>query len=763
MLGRAAGFSLFLMNALSLTMIIGVIALGTGEYLAAAFSGANSKWVGVVVIVVCSGVAVLNIRTNAWITGVFLALEMVAVVVVCALGFANVSRPVSTLWDAQTIGDHGTLVGVGLGLIAGQTATALFAYNGYGAAIYFAEETHGARKVMGKVVLVALAVTVAAEILPLTAVLLGAPDMARLVGADNPMEYFMESRGSHGVNVAVSLAIAIAIINATVAIILQAGRTLFSAARDRAFPDPVSRLFGYVHPTLQTPPFATLFVGLVAATLAAFVPIASLITSTGATLVALYVFVALSALVGRRTGATGAAEYRMPLFPLPPVIIVIALAYVTYEVGKANLWQIVIALGALAVGFLYYLAYLRPRSADRWTMLSAAPEEILPGESRPRRDRQGDLMPLDHPLRKRARDHGLPLDGEPGAWNAITDVPGVEVGYTTLVEGSGALDEGHGPVRTGVTAILPLGREGVGTSCAAGFHSLNGNGETHRQPLAGGVRQPRPAGRDHQHPRRRSRPPRRPRLVAAHQPRDQERLAPAGGRRDLGRLPQRHQRRPRPAPPRGGRPRRRDLRSARGGLGRRRHRDELLRLQGRHRHQARARCGSVATPTPSACSCRRTSAPAARLTVAGRKVGREHVADNPMEDSDWLAPPGAGSCIGIVATDAPLLPGQCKALARRVPLGLARTGTTGSHFSGDIFLAFSTANRGALDSAIGPAPERLSRMDFLPWGAIDPLYEAVVQASEESVLNALVAAQTMTGRDGHRSPGFPVSALAGPW
>lgn len=378
-LGRAAGFSLFLMNALSLTMIIGVIALGTGEYLAAAFSGADSKWVGVAVIVLCSCVAILNIRTNAWITGVFLALEMIAVVVVCALGFANVSRPVSTLWDAQTIGENGTLVGIGLGLIAGQTAIALFAYNGYGAAIYFAEETHGARTVMGKVVLVALGVTVAAEILPLAAVLLGAPDLARLIGADNPMEYFMEARGSHALNVVVSLAIAIAIINATVAIILQAGRMLFSAARDRAFPDRIGGALAYVHPTLQTPPFATLLIGLVAAVLAAFVPIESLITGTGATLIVLYVVVALSALVGRRTGATDAAEYRMPLFPLPAVVIVVALAYVTYEVWDTNPWQVVVAVGALAVGFLYYLAYLRPQ-ADRWTMRSAAPEEILPGE-----------------------------------------------------------------------------------------------------------------------------------------------------------------------------------------------------------------------------------------------------------------------------------------------------------------------------------------------------------------------------------------------
>lgn len=187
----------------------------------------------------------------------------------------------------------------------------------------------------------------------------------------------MTTRGSEAVNVAVSLAIAIAIINATVAIILQAGRTLYSAARDGAFPDVVGRPLAFVHPTLQTPPVATILVGVVAASLAAFVPIASLITATGATLIVVYVFVALSALIGRRTGATADAQYRMPLFPLPPLAIIGALAYVTYQVWDANPWQIVIALSALGVGFVYHQIYLRPRQADRWTMLAAAPEEDI--------------------------------------------------------------------------------------------------------------------------------------------------------------------------------------------------------------------------------------------------------------------------------------------------------------------------------------------------------------------------------------------------
>ena len=150
------------------------------------------------------------------------------------------------------------------------------------------------------------------------------------------------------------------------------------------------------------------------------------------------------------------------------------------------------------------------------------------------------------------------------------------------------------------------------------------------------------------------------------------------------------------------------------------------------------------------------------LVVAGRRLGDLLADDNPIEDAAWLAPPGAGSCITIVATDAPLLPGQCKALARRVPLGLARTGTTGSRFSGDLFLAFSATNVGALDSSIDQEPtlEALPRLEFVPWGLMDALYEAVVQCVEESVVNALVAGSTMVGRDSHRSPGFPTERVA---
>jgi L-aminopeptidase/D-esterase-like protein len=147
------------------------------------------------------------------------------------------------------------------------------------------------------------------------------------------------------------------------------------------------------------------------------------------------------------------------------------------------------------------------------------------------------------------------------------------------------------------------------------------------------------------------------------------------------------------------------------------------------------------------------------LTLAGVPLGELLADDNPIAN-----PGGAGSVIAIVGTDAPLLPHQCSALARRVTLGLARTGTTGSHFSGDLFLAFSTGNPGGFtpggEVMLGAADEHLDQLRFVPWGFINPFYEAVVQSTEEAVANALVANEDMTGRDGHRSPALPRDRVA---
>jgi len=368
---------------------------------------------------------------------------------------------------------------------------------------------------------------------------------------------------------------------------------------------------------------------------------------------------------------------------------------------------------------------------------------------------------MTQPPRPRARDLGIRFDGTPARYNAITDVPGVEVGYTTLIRGNGQLRTGHGPVRTGVTAILPYGRAGVGDVAVAGWYALNGNGEmtgTTWIEEAGGLAMPVVISNTH-----------------------------AVGACQQGVIEWTTQHKPEVA------------------------RQWLLPVvaetwdgylndvNGAHVTAAHAIAaidraaggfvaeGSVGGGTGMTCYGFKGGSGTASRTVAyggdeytvavfvqanfgrrdelrigGRPAGRLLSDDNPEEEEDWSAPPGAGSVIVVLATDAPLLPGQCKALARRAPLGLARTGTTGSHFSGDIFLAFSTANRNALASTIPrvAADDGYQQIRFLPWGHMDPFFAAAVQATEEAVVNCLVAAETMTGADDHRSPGLPVHRLA---
>ncbi|MEV0585939.1 P1 family peptidase [Nonomuraea sp. NPDC050310] len=350
----------------------------------------------------------------------------------------------------------------------------------------------------------------------------------------------------------------------------------------------------------------------------------------------------------------------------------------------------------------------------------------------------------------RARDLGLALAGLPGAHNAITDVPGVEVGYTTLVAGD--------DVRTGVTAILPRPRPDLALPCAAGWHSLNGNGEmtgtawisesgsaglpimitnTHavgscHRGVVEWVTRERPAGAhewllpvvaetwdgylndingDHVRPEH---------AVAA--------------------IDAAH-----PGPIAEG--------SVGGGTG--------MNCYGFKAGSGTAsRLVSHGEDTYTVGAFVQANFGARReLTITGRPVGPFLLDDDPFADA--APPPGAGSVIVVLATDAPLLPGQCTALARRVPLGLARTGTTGSHFSGDIFLAFSTANAGALTSGFPEGAAVYESLRFVPWGWMDPFYRAVVEAVEEAVLNALVAGRTMTGRQGRRVPGLPLERVLG--
>ncbi|MER7010382.1 APC family permease [Saccharopolyspora sp. NPDC000359] len=376
--GKSTGFALYLLTIVSGTLILGVIASGTGQYLGVVWSALDGHWVGVVVIVATGLIAVLGIRTNAWVTGVFLVLflvlELLALAVLAALGFVHVTQPVSVLWTAQAAGPDGTLSAASAGLVVSYTAVAIFAYNGYGTAVYYAEETRQATRTIGRAILWSLGITVIAELVPLVAVLLGTPSMSALVSAESPMNYFLLARGGPVLNTIVSLGIAIAVINAVIAIMLQLGRSLYSAARDRSWPDALNRPLTWIHPRLRTPVVATLTVAALGVLSYTLLPFEVLLLGSGASLVITYVLVGLAALLGRVRGRTRRAAYRMPAWPLPPLLALGAMAVVLYENLRTDWPPVAITTAILAIGYAYYYAYIYPRR-DRWTLPDPTDED----------------------------------------------------------------------------------------------------------------------------------------------------------------------------------------------------------------------------------------------------------------------------------------------------------------------------------------------------------------------------------------------------
>jgi len=345
----------------------------------------------------------------------------------------------------------------------------------------------------------------------------------------------------------------------------------------------------------------------------------------------------------------------------------------------------------------------------------------------------------------RARDLGVPFPGETGPLNAITDVAGVCVGHTTLIEGA--------DVRTGVTAILPRGA--VHAPVFAGYHSLNGNGEmtgTIWVEESGFLEGPVMITNTH------SVGVVRDAVIAWTVERklyhpiqgDVFWSLPVVGETYDGTLNDVNGFHVAPAhvfaaldsamagPVAEG--------NVGGGTGMICHGFKGGIGTASRRLTAEEGGYTVGVLVQANYGARR------HLTIAGVPVGEE-IPDLLPEIQMGPPPMGAGSIIAVVGTDAPLLPHQLKRIAQRVGLGIARVGGMGSNSSGDIFLAFSTANPDGWQRA------EVAQVDLLPNDRITPLFEATVFATEEAIVNAMIAARTMTGRKGNTVHAIPHDRL----
>ena len=348
--------------------------------------------------------------------------------------------------------------------------------------------------------------------------------------------------------------------------------------------------------------------------------------------------------------------------------------------------------------------------------------------------------------KSRARDLGVPFDGTPGPFNAITDVKGVEVGHTTLISGSGKLKVGEGPVRTGVTAVLPRGKN-FQHAVFGGWFTLNGNGEmtgTTWLEDSGFLDGPVMLTNTH------SVGVVRDAVIAwrvKHGPPDEEGYwwsLPVVAETWDGELNDVNGFHVKPEhawhaldTAHGGAVEEGNVGGGTGMIC-----NEFKGGIGTSSRVLGAKYGGYTVGVLVQCNYGQRD----QLRVAGVPVGRE-ISEHTVRKDD------VGSIIVVVATDAPLIPTQLKRLARRVSLGLGRDGSFSGDGSGDIFIAFSTANPGAA------SPTGIRDLKMLPNDQLNPVFLATVQATEEAVINAMIAAETMKGINDHEVIALPHDRL----
>ncbi len=368
MLGGAlspfVGQMFMIMNVIGSTLSPAALALGAADYLQAFWPGAAPIPVAVAMMLGTTLLGVLNIRLNAWVTGAFLVVELAALAVVTALGFAHPARPLSVLLLHPVLGGAHAGAAPSLAMIGLAAAVGCYAYFGFGAAVYFSEETRDAPRRVAQAIIISLALTIAFEMVPVAAILTGAPDLPALLASAHPFFDFLQARGGRPLATAISACVALAIANAVLTIMLINARFLFSSARDKAWHPRLNRALERLHPRFDSPWAATLLAGILASA-ACFLPLDLLLVLNGAGVVITFGLLCVAVLAGRMTRRTGHGVYRMPLFPVAPVFALLALAYIVYAnwldaaVGRPSL----IANAAIFALAALYVLWSRRRGA----------------------------------------------------------------------------------------------------------------------------------------------------------------------------------------------------------------------------------------------------------------------------------------------------------------------------------------------------------------------------------------------------------------
>lgn len=360
-LGPLTGFAVLGVNLFNLLLSCAALSLGVADYLAAILPGLSPVATGLAALAIATGLGVLNIRASAAATGAFLLVELAALVIVTGLGFSQPARPLwALLAHPLGLAPGSALSAAGLGGLATGVVVGLFAYDGYGNAVYLSEEVRDVRRRLVQAVLWALAVTTAAEMASLAAVLVGAPDLTRLLRAgDGMISDFTRQAGGAVLGRLIDAGVALAIFNAVIALVLMTGRQLYATARDGVWPAALSGLLTAVHPRFGSPWGATLLAGALSAGLC-LLPLKLLLMLSGSGVTLIYISLSAACLL-RGRGRAAQPGWRLPLWPLPPLVALALLLAVAAASLKDGWVSFAVSLACAAAAAVYYALVLKPR------------------------------------------------------------------------------------------------------------------------------------------------------------------------------------------------------------------------------------------------------------------------------------------------------------------------------------------------------------------------------------------------------------------
>ncbi len=362
-LGRPAGFVAMIDYMGQAVFLPASVAIGIGTYVHSLAPSISEPLISGIGMLVVTGICLLRIRFNSWLTAVFLAIELLVVSAIAVAGYTHLHQPLSILTHPKALGGHGLLVGVGGAAIIAAIATSLFSVNGYDSGINFAEEVLGSAKEVGRAVVTAALVGIVFELVPFVGIMFAAPSVSAMLHSGTPLTYVAGTAFGSNFKTIITVGALLAIFNASIAITLQFSRIVWASGRDFAWPEPISSWIGKVEPRRRAPWVATLIVGILASILCFQSTLVTVVTFTAVLLIILYGLIAISALVSRVKQRHLPRPSKMPLWPVPPIIALVGVVVALTQQKGSDLITVAVIF---AVGLIYYYAFVARRPGRYW-------------------------------------------------------------------------------------------------------------------------------------------------------------------------------------------------------------------------------------------------------------------------------------------------------------------------------------------------------------------------------------------------------------